>query len=132
MIVNVSVDFEGPFLHTDQYERALGTFLRDAVKVVGDQARADVMQISDQSFKHPTPYYETQIIAQAQGADVIVHDRGIIYGPWLEGVSARNETTRFKGYHMFRRATYRLKRELPRVMRPTLHRFLNSIGGREG
>lgn len=26
------------------------------------------------------------------------------YGPWLEGVGSRNDSTRFKGYHGFRRA----------------------------
>lgn len=26
------------------------------------------------------------------------------YGPWLEGVGSRNDTTRFRGYHGFRKA----------------------------
>jgi hypothetical protein len=30
------------------------------------------------------------------------------YGPWLEGVGSRNETTRFKGYQGFRRAAQEL------------------------
>ncbi len=34
-----------------------------------------------------------------------VHDSNVVYGPWLEGVSSRNQTTRFKGYAMFRNAT---------------------------
>lgn len=32
------------------------------------------------------------------------------YGPWLEGASSRNETTRFPGYHGFRRAGQELDR----------------------
>lgn len=32
------------------------------------------------------------------------------YGPWLEGVGSRNDTTRFKGYHSFRRAGQELDR----------------------
>lgn len=32
------------------------------------------------------------------------------YGPWLEGTSSRNETTRFPGYHGFRRAGQELDR----------------------
>ncbi len=33
----------------------------------------------------------------------IVDDGGVIYGPWLEGTSNRNKTTRFKGYAAFRK-----------------------------
>ena len=32
------------------------------------------------------------------------------YGPWLEGTGSRNETTRFKGYHGFRKAAQELDR----------------------
>jgi len=32
-----------------------------------------------------------------------VSDGGVIYGPWLEGTGSRNQTTRFKGYGMFRK-----------------------------
>ena len=39
-----------------------------------------------------------------------IHDSNVVYGPWLEGASSRNRTTRFKGYAMFRRATQQLER----------------------
>jgi hypothetical protein len=32
-----------------------------------------------------------------------------VYGPWLEGVGSRNNTTRFKGYHAFRNAAQALQ-----------------------
>lgn len=32
-----------------------------------------------------------------------------VYGPWLEGVSSRNQTTRFKGYAMFRKTKQKLQ-----------------------
>ena len=70
---------------------------------LGQQALSELHQLADVSFRHPTPYYETQLTMQRHGPDVVVHDRGVIYGPWLEGVSPRNAATRFKGYHMFRR-----------------------------
>ena len=31
-----------------------------------------------------------------------IHDSNVVYGPWLEGVGSRNDTTRFKGYAIFR------------------------------
>ncbi len=72
------------------------------------QAMAYVHENLNASIKHPTPYYETQINIMRRGTDLVVNDRGVIYGPWLEGVGSRNETTRFKGYSSFRRARQRL------------------------
>lgn len=36
--------------------------------------------------------------------------QGVAWWPWLEGVSKRNETTRFKGYHTFRKTAARLRK----------------------
>lgn len=49
------------------------------------------------------------------------------YGPWLEGVGSRNATTRFKGYHGFRRGAEQLDAESGRVgddaIRPYVERM---------
>jgi len=39
----------------------------------------------------------------------IVVDSNVVYGPWLEGVSSRNQATRFKGYAIFRRTRDKLQ-----------------------
>ena len=39
----------------------------------------------------------------------IIHDSKVIYGPWLEGISSRNQTSRFKGYSLFRKAHQQLE-----------------------
>lgn len=44
-----------------------------------------------------------------------VHDSNVIYGPWLEGVSSRNQSSRFKGYGMFRKAKTQLQRDAPKI-----------------
>jgi len=46
-----------------------------------------------------------------------IHDSGVVYGPWLEGTSARNQTTRFKGYAQFRKTKDWLEKT---QMKPTL------------
>mgnify|MGYP001615884840 CR=1 FL=1 len=100
-------------------------FVTDAVAEVGYQALADVHRILDQSIKRPTPYYETQITIDRQRHDrVIVHDRGVVYGPWLEGVSSRNLSTKFKGYHSFRRAANGLVDKVEDLIKPHLVRLL--------
>jgi hypothetical protein len=39
-----------------------------------------------------------------------------VYNQWLEGVSSRNDTTRFKGYALFRKTETYLEEEAPRVV----------------
>lgn len=56
-------------------------------------------------IQHPTGYYESRIRVSREAGAEIDTDGGIIYGPWLEGTGSRNRTTRFKGYHTFRRTT---------------------------
>lgn len=94
---------------------------------LGGQGLADVHLNLDTSLRHPTPYYETQITTERSGDDQLVHDRGIIYGPWLEGTGSRNKTTRFKGYASFRRATQQLKREAPQILVPVVERCVGRL-----
>ena len=45
----------------------------------------------------------------------IVFARDAVKGPWLEGTSRRNLTTRFKGFAAFRRGTERADRQAQRI-----------------
>jgi len=94
---------------------------------VAQDALAEVHANLDASLRNPTPYYETQIVNDRRGADEVVHDRGIVYGPWLEGVGSRNRTTRFKGYFSFRRARQAVQERVPatvdRVLRDLVRRL---------
>lgn len=66
-------------------------------------------------FKHPTGYYESNVRVHNEAGGVEVWDggwAGPVYGPWLEGVGSRNQTTRFKGYHAFRKASQALERRI--------------------
>lgn len=40
----------------------------------------------------------------------------VVYGAWIEGVSTRNEKTRFKGYAMFRKSAQALDKMAPRLL----------------
>lgn len=78
-------------------------------------------------FKNPTGYYESRTVAKVSGDPFMVWDSDVVYGPWLEGVSRRNATTRFKGYHSFRRATGQIQRDVPRVVAPVLNRLVGQL-----
>jgi hypothetical protein len=80
-------------------------------------------------LQNPTGYYSSQIRARRDTIGTAeVTDSGVIYGPWLEGVSSRNQTTRFKGYATFRRTKQELAGKVPGIVKgdiATLVRDLN-------
>jgi hypothetical protein len=90
---------------------------REGLHRVAGQALSNVQTNLDASIRHPTPYYETQIRLDERGDSAVVDDRGVIYGPWLEGVGSRNKSTRFKGYFSFRRAVQTLQQQTPELLR---------------
>lgn len=54
--------------------------------------------------------YRAHLMMTTQGSRYgEIRDGGVIYGPWLEGISTRNQTTRFKGYSAFRRVAQVLR-----------------------
>ncbi len=62
-----------------------------------------VLQMLGEVLQNPTGYYESRVRVEGRPGMVdVVTDGGVIYGPWLEGTSSRNDTTRFKGYATFR------------------------------
>lgn len=104
-------------------------FTVEANQQIAAQAYADWMAYLNASIKHPTPYYETQInIYEEDPHRRVVNDRGIIYGPWLEGVGSRNSpVTRFPGYHSLRKAVQAVTARIPTlietVARPHIERM---------
>ena len=92
------------------------------------QAYAEARQVMDASFRHPTPYYEVQVTVQPRGEEMVVHDRGIAYGPWLEG-GARSRPSRFRGYHSFRRATAAVLPQVGRLVQNLIGPFLRRMNG---
>ncbi len=55
---------------------------------------------------------------------------GVVWGPWLEGTSKRNTTTRFKGYHLFRDVREELRDgKAQEIADKALEEFLPRLGG---
>ena len=52
-----------------------------------------------------------------------IDDGGVVYGPWLEGTSGRNRTTRFKGYSSFRRTRRWLQTQAGKVLSGAMSGF---------
>jgi len=59
-----------------------------------------------------------------------IHDSGVVYGPWLEGTSRRNNTTRFKGYRSFRNTKSWLDRtQTPKILQKHMARMRRRMNG---
>ncbi len=125
-MTSIEVTFRGPFF-SGRAESIGQQILDDVLYEVGNAALERVQYHLNAQIKHPTPYYETQIIQQRLGRDEVVHDRGIVYGPWLEGTSRRNARSRFKGYASFRKATQEVERSAPAIIARVVARNLGRI-----
>lgn len=55
--------------------------------------------------------------------------KGVTWGPWLEGTSKRNSSTRFKGYHLFRKTRQELQKRAPEIGQRELDKILPKLGG---
>jgi len=53
----------------------------------------------------------------------------VIYSAWLEGVSTRNQTTRFKGYSSMRRVAQELQKQVPQVARANVEKAVRELNG---
>lgn len=110
MSLHVEVHTSGP-LFDGRVERGIAVGLEDGLDDVA-QRGVDLVRFRLHGvLRAPTGHYESRIQVERAGSDRAVTDGGIIYGPWLEGVSERNHTTRFKGYATFRRTTGELDRQ---------------------
>jgi hypothetical protein len=124
--MEIEVTGRGPLLQ-GQDKAIVDQFVRAANREVAQQAEANVHMYLDVNIQNPTPYYETQIITDTVGADFVVHDRGIVYGPWLEGVSPANARSRFKGYHSFRKARQETQGQVGKIVQAVLRRFIGRM-----
>lgn len=122
-----TVDVSGP-LFDGRAIAAVDAFVEDAKRDVAAQAYSEWMTNLNRSIRHPTPYYETQITVTQRGADQVVHDRGIVYGPWLEDGSHGSRPTRFRGYYSRDRAVAALEPKVGRIVENTLHRYIGRMG----
>lgn len=114
--VKVLIRHSGP-LPDGEARGIIKRAMSETKRAMGEELVRQVQLRLDSVLVNPTGYYRSQVdygINQGNGA-VIVHDRGVIYGPWLEGDSRRNAETRFKGYHTFRHVTQTVQGDVDRV-----------------
>lgn len=129
MSFTVTVDRSGP-LFDGRANAAVWRALDEAKKDLGDRGLRMLLAGGFRRFEtHPTMRWETGLnIRVGAYNDVIIYDP-VIYNAWLEGVSQRNQSTRFKGYHLFRQTRQRLQRIAGPVTEAHLDAHMAEMGG---
>lgn len=107
---------------------AVNAFCDEAEAEIGQHGVNVIRTELGAVLKHPTGHYQSQIQTDMSGPDTLIHDGGVVYGPWLEGVGSRNRTTRFKGYSTFRRMVAKIQTEAVPVAQRVLPKFLRRMG----
>jgi hypothetical protein len=126
----MSIHFEGP-LFDGRAQRAMDEACDDAREDIAEFAETHVLTLMGMAFRHPTGYYESRITTTRVSADTsLVHDQGVVYGPWLEGVGSRNApVTRFPGYWHWKRTKALVADRGPQIAERAVHRHLPEMGG---
>lgn len=116
-------------LFNGQALRAQRDYFEAAKQGIAEEGVIMVRDDYDRHHRNPSGYAWSQVSMSSE-PDPVVWDGGIIYGPWLEGVSSRNKTTRFKGYRTYRRMSQELNRRATRIAESILPPFLARMRGR--
>lgn len=100
----------GP-LFDGRAELAMGRYCATVEEALAQSAENEIGVRLGEVIQVSTGYYESRIHTERASDGLVVTDTPVVYGPWLEGVGSRNQTTRFKGYQTFRLVTQQLDHE---------------------
>lgn len=125
----IGVDVSGP-LFEHRAPKVIRDWLDATKKEVADMGVKELDAIVMDKTGRGTGHYQSMITTRVvKYNDVLITDP-VIYGPWLEGASKRNESTRFKGYHLWRRTRLRLRRVFKDVAQQKLEaHYIRELGG---
>lgn len=124
LTTHIEVITRGP-LFDGSFAKEMRRCTEEIEQEIGDDAAELVQERLDQVLRNPTGFYRSHIRAHPVGEVVTVDDSGVIYGPWLEGVSRRNEKSRFKGYATFRKVWQEMDRRVPELAQRIVGRYVS-------
>jgi len=112
--ISTGMRFDGP-IFDHRARRAFDDFQGELEEEAAEWTLEHIQGTFHTHFQNPTGYYESNVRIHNVSGSPEVWDgghAGPVYGPWLQGVGSRNNTTRFKGYHAFRKAANALDRHI--------------------
>ena len=130
-LLDVKISTQGTLFRPNA-PQVVAADMEDWQKRIGLAGQRIIRTRLDRVLQHPTGHYKSRIdyrvvTRNLGGALVELHDSGVIYGPWLEGVSSRNHQTRFKGYSTFRKAVQDLQKMSEDEMEKTARKMAREL-----
>lgn len=122
-MLTIDAKVSGPFFD-GRIETQISSALDETEEEVGRYGVSRIHIELGTVLKNPTGFYQSRIQTERQFDTSVINDAGVIYGPWLEGVSSRNSITRFKGYATFRRMWVVIDKEAQRIAETVFQRRL--------
>ena len=127
--VEISAEVKGP-LADGSGARALDQWSQNVTKELGDEGVKILKAWPFKSshgggFQGNLRVLQDGPVARIPGPAI----EGVTWSPWLEGVSKRNESTRFGGYHLFRKTAQRLRKRSTEIGQQELEKILPRLGG---
>ena len=131
--VEISAEVKGP-LADGSGAHALDQWSQNVAKRLGDEGvkalkawpfKGGGHGDSEGGFQANLNVLQNGPIARIKGPMIT----GVTWSPWLEGTSKRNESTRFHGYHLFRKTAQQLRKLSTEIGQQELDKILPKLGG---
>lgn len=123
--------FAGPIFDGPVRQAIMRRYIEATLEQLAVDGVHEVQMRLDDVLVNPTGFYRSNIQFSRVERSRIITDSNVIYGPWLEGIGSRNQTTRFKGYKTFRYVTQKLRKYAGPFANAMLERggFLRELNG---
>lgn len=129
-MIDIDVKTTGP-IYDGKAVHVVDDYLDETTREISELAVNEIQARLGQVLEHPTGHYQSRVTTDRAHGDGawMVSDRGAVYGPWLEGTSSRNSSTKFKGYSTFRRVRAWLEGKADDIAETNLPKHLEKMGG---
>ena len=123
----LKVTLSGPFL-TGQPAAVVDNTMRRTIAELVAMGEIDVSEQLYRGHGLVTGHYRRSIHGEVlTSRNGKVHDSKVVYGPWLEGTSSRNQRSRFKGYAMFRIGRDRTDTQARQIAERIVHNLMQRL-----
>ena len=139
MRLTTSVETKGPIFRgtapqalKNAMELAVKELIQDGESILAQKLRPAPQGVYEGSLvggtrvQTTTGNYRRNVSSRINNLNGLITDGGVVYGPWLEGVSTKNNR-RFPGYLSFRKTGQELQKKSREVFNKHLRRFVDRM-----
>lgn len=124
---SVTMRIRGPVVE-GKTAQPVAHMVRDVDRALADELKDTWLRFLKAKVRHWTGAYGRKIHVKHTARQSEVTDGGVVYGPWLEGTSRRNRTTRFKGYAAAKRARADVDKRAAAIANKVIESHLRELG----